>query len=68
MAESKPKAAEKDSDAAVKESTAQVDEAVREAEEKGYIGETPDDTPNRNYTVAGVLEGAETPETKAREA
>lgn len=45
-----------------------VEKAVQEAEEKGYIGETPDDTPNRNYTVAGVLEGAETPETKARKA
>jgi hypothetical protein len=34
-----------------------------EANEKGYIGEVPDPTPNENYTVAGVTSGAPTPET-----
>jgi hypothetical protein len=33
---------------------------VDEAEQQGYYGTTPDDTPNRNYTVAGVTEGAPT--------
>jgi hypothetical protein len=41
---------------------AQLQAIVDEAEQKGYLGEVPDPTPNRNYTVAGVLEGAETPE------
>jgi hypothetical protein len=36
---------------------------LEEAQEKGYFGVTPDPTPNYNYTVAGVLEGAPTPET-----
>lgn len=42
---------------------ANVQKAVDEAEAKGYIGTTPDDTPNENYTVAGVLAGKPTPET-----
>jgi hypothetical protein len=46
---------------------AEVDAAVAEAEAKGYIGETPDKTPNRNYTLRGVVEGAPTPETEPRE-
>lgn len=29
----------------------------------GYVGETPDPTPNENYTVAGVLAELPTPET-----
>lgn len=33
-----------------------------EANEKGYLGEVADKTPNQNYTVAGVTKGAETPE------
>lgn len=40
-----------------------VQKAVDEAESKGYIGTTPDETPNENYTVAGVLSGKPTPET-----
>lgn len=34
-----------------------------EANEKGYFGETPDDTPNENYTLKGVAAGKPTPET-----
>lgn len=34
-----------------------------EANAKGYFGETPDDTPNENYTLAGVTAGKPTPET-----
>lgn len=33
------------------------------AADKGYLGTTPDPTPNENYTVAGVTSGAPTPET-----
>ncbi len=45
----------------------QLQATMDEAEAKGYLGEVADETPNRNYTVAGVLEGAETPETAERE-
>lgn len=34
-----------------------------EANEKGYFGSTPDETPNENYTLKGVTSGAKTPET-----
>lgn len=33
-----------------------------EANEKGYFGNTPDDTPNENYTLSGVTSGKPTPE------
>jgi hypothetical protein len=36
-----------------------------DAKAKGYFGHTPDETPNRNYTLQGVIEGAATPETAA---
>lgn len=36
---------------------------LEEATEKGYLGTTPDDTPNEAYTVAGVTAHMETPET-----
>lgn len=32
--------------------------------DKGYRGEVPDPTPNANYTVAGSVKGAPTPETE----
>lgn len=35
-----------------------------EAAEKGYFGETPDSTPNENYTLQGVTSGKPTPETE----
>jgi hypothetical protein len=35
-----------------------------EANEKGYFGTTPDETPNENYTLAGVTSGKPTPETE----
>jgi hypothetical protein len=41
-----------------------VDEAPAETA-TGHIGETPDPTPNENYTVAGVSAGKPTPETDA---
>ena len=35
-----------------------------EAEEKGYFGYTPDETPRENYTLKGVTSGKPTPETE----
>lgn len=63
MAESKPKAADAKAADAVEAQAAEVQKITDEAERKGYLGEAADKTPNRNYTVAGVLEGAPTPET-----
>ena len=40
----------------------QVQEKVDEAEDKGYMGEVPDQTPNEHYTVDGVTSGKPTPE------
>lgn len=31
-----------------------VEDAINEATEKGFIGQVPDETPNREYTIAGV--------------
>jgi hypothetical protein len=42
----------------------EVQAAFDEAEKKGYFGETPDETPNENYTLAGVTSGKPTPETE----
>lgn len=33
-----------------------------EANEKGYFGHAPDETPNENYTLDGVTSGKPTPE------
>lgn len=41
----------------------EVQKAVDKAEERGLLGVEVDPTPNDNYTVAGVLAGAPTPET-----
>jgi hypothetical protein len=43
---------------------AQVQAAFDEANEKGYFGETPDTTPNENYTLKGVTSGKPTPESE----
>lgn len=40
------------------------EETLEEATEKGYLGTTPDDTPDSAYSVAGVTSGARTPETQ----
>lgn len=42
---------------------AEVQAKMDEAEDKGYFGTTPDDTPNENYTLQGVTSGKPTPET-----
>lgn len=44
---------------------ARVQEQVDEQVEKGLAGVEVDETPNENYTVAGVLAGKPTPETEA---
>lgn len=41
----------------------EVQENMDEINEKGYLGEVPDPTPNENYTVEGVTQGKPTPET-----
>lgn len=55
MADSTQKAADK--------AVAEVQKTVDEENEKGYRGVTVDPTPRENYTVAGVVKGAPTPET-----
>jgi hypothetical protein len=42
---------------------AEVQAKFDEANEKGYFGTTPDETPNENYTLQGVTSGKPTPET-----
>ena len=46
---------------------AEVEATFDEANEKGYFGETPDKTPNENYTLQGVASGKPTPETTRTE-
>lgn len=41
---------------------AEVQAKFDEAEEKGYFGTVPDETPNENYTLAGVTSDKPTPE------
>ena len=41
---------------------AEVQAKFDEAEDKGYHGETVDETPRENYTLAGVVAGKPTPE------
>jgi hypothetical protein len=40
--------------------------APESEEDKGYRGVQADETPNENYTVAGVLAGKPTPETDSK--
>lgn len=42
---------------------AEVQAKVDDANERGYFGSTPDETPRENYTLAGVTSGKPTPET-----
>lgn len=41
---------------------AEVQAKFDEAAEKGYFGSVPDETPNENYTLAGVTSDKPTPE------
>ncbi len=41
---------------------AEVQATFDEAEEKGYFGIVPDETPNENYTLTGVAANKPTPE------
>lgn len=43
---------------------AEVQAKFDEANEKGYFGEVPDETPNEAYTLKGVTSGQPTPETE----
>ena len=43
---------------------AEIQARFDKANAKGYFGETPDETPNENYTLAGVTSGKPTPETE----
>lgn len=47
---------------------AEVQKKFDEEQEQGYVGTVPDPTPNENYTVAGVVKGAPTPETDPKAA
>lgn len=60
MTEKKSSTTNKGGDAGQAEMQAKFDEAA----EKGHFGETPDDTPNENYTLKGVTSGKPTPETE----
>ena len=42
----------------VQVNTDSVEQAFAEANEKGYFGQVPDETPNSEYTVAGVTKKA----------
>lgn len=42
----------------------QVQAKFDEANEKGYFGHSPDETPAENYTLKGVVAGKPTPETE----
>ena len=48
--------------------SSQVQEAVDQENEQGFRGVEVDPTPNENYTVSGVVEGAPTPETDSETA
>lgn len=54
----KPTTPSSKTDAGQDEVQARFDEAAK----KGYFGHTPDDTPNANYTLAGVHANKPTPE------
>lgn len=43
---------------------AEIQARFDKANAKGYFGETPDETPNENYTLKGVTSGKPTPETE----
>lgn len=56
--------ADKKSSATDDAGQAEVQAVFDEANEKGYFGTTPDETPNENYTLQGVTSGKPTPETE----
>lgn len=43
---------------------AEVQKRFDEANEKGFFGHSPDETPRENYTLKGVTSGKPTPETE----
>ncbi len=59
-----PKTSSDKPSAEAKAAAGDLPERVAKANEQGYYGETPDDTPNENYTLKGVTSGKPTPETE----
>jgi hypothetical protein len=57
-------ATEKKTTAADDAGQAEVQAMFDEANEKGYFGHSPDETPLDNYTLKGVTSGKPTPETE----
>jgi hypothetical protein len=45
-------------------SAGRVRAAFDEANEQGFFGQSPDNTPRENYTLKGVTSGKPTPETE----
>ena len=43
---------------------AEIQAKFDKAERQGFFGTVPDETPNENYTLAGVISGKPTPETE----
>jgi hypothetical protein len=62
MADSSQKKATQTSSGADDAGQAEVQAKFDEANEKGYFGHTPDETPNENYTLKGVTSDKPTPE------
>jgi hypothetical protein len=54
----KPASASTDAKKVADHGKAEIQAAWDEANEKGYWGEVPDETPNEAYTVAGVTKAA----------
>lgn len=63
MSEKQTKQDQKATSASTDAGQDEIQQAFDEATEKGYFGTVTDPTPNANYTVAGVVKGAPTPET-----
>lgn len=56
MSENPKKQSQKQDSASTEDAGAnEVQQAFDEANEKGYFGSTPDETPNEDYTVQGVV-------------
>lgn len=58
---------EKDPEKAAEAGNEQVQQVVDAENERGFRGVEVDQTPNENYTVAGVTSGKPTPETTTAE-
>ena len=59
MSENETKQSQKKGSASTEDVNPELQQAFDEANEKGYFGTVPDETPNEAYTVAGVIKAAE---------